>query len=76
MNEKFVSIFGETSDEDISELLATMFPALAKSQEIQVYHRGGTRILAGRRINDPNGFDAYFPFASVADEISVEQHTS
>jgi hypothetical protein len=61
-----------TRREDVSELLATMFPAFAKSQEIQVYHRGGTRILAGRRISDPNGFDAYFRFAPVADEISVE----
>ena len=59
---------------DVSELLATMFPAFAKNQEIQIFrYRGETRILSGRRISDPNGFDAYFRFAPVADEISVDQ---
>jgi predicted KAP-like P-loop ATPase len=59
---------------DVSELLATMFPAFAKNQEIQIFHyRGEARILSGRRISDPNGFDAYFRFAPLADEISVDQ---
>jgi predicted KAP-like P-loop ATPase len=63
-----------TRREDISELLATMFPAFAKNQEIRLFHyRGGTRILAGRRISDPDGFDAYFRFTPVAKEISVDQ---
>lgn len=60
--------------EDVSELLASMFPAFAKNQEIGFSHyRGTERILAGRRISDPDGFDAYFRFVPVADEISVEQ---
>ena len=60
--------------EDVSELLAAMFPAFAKNKEIQTWHhRGAARILAGRRISDPDGFDAYFRFAPVSDEISVDQ---
>src|ERR1700745_3720350 len=55
-----------TRREDVSELLAAMFPAFAKSQEIRTsHHRGTTRILAGRRMSDPDGFDAYFRFAPV-----------
>lgn len=64
----------DTRREDVSELLAALFPAFAKNQEFRFLHyRGATRILAGRRISDPDGFDAYFRFAPVADEISVEQ---
>ena len=60
--------------EDVSELLATMFSAFAKNQEFRfLHHSGTTQILAGRRISDPDGFDAYFRFAPVADEISVDQ---
>jgi KAP family P-loop domain len=63
-----------TRREDVLELIATMFPAFAKNQSIQVLHyHGTTQILAGRRISDPDGFDAYFRFAPVADEISVDQ---
>jgi len=59
---------------DVSELLARMFPAFAKNQEIQfLYHGGAAHVLAGRRVYDPDGFDAYFRFAPPADEISVDQ---
>jgi predicted KAP-like P-loop ATPase len=73
LGRRFLESITSTRLDDVSELLATMFPAFAKSQNIQVFHRGGTRILAGRRISDPDGFDAYFRFAPVPDEISVER---
>ncbi len=59
---------------DVSELLARMFPAVAQNLKIQFPgYRGTTKLLAGRRINSPYGFDSYFRFAPPIDEISIHQ---
>lgn len=61
-----------TRREDISELLARMFPAFAAGLPNKFFlHRAEDDILKGRPVNSVEGFDSYFRFSPSTDEVTV-----